>query len=138
MAGTLRDLKVWQEVVALAGEVIRSIRQNSRRETKVVSDQVMSTAISTASLIAEGHGQFLPLDQRECFHAARRELLRLETQLAVARHAELLPAPALAALTQRIHSVSRLVGGFLVYLERQVASSADEPAAGAGAVTSGS
>src|SRR5581483_8599167 len=34
MAGSLRDLKVWQEAVALGGEVLRVVRHSARRETK--------------------------------------------------------------------------------------------------------
>jgi len=122
MAGGLRDLKVWQEAVALAGETIRVMRQHMRRETKAVSDMVMLTAANTASLIADGYGRYSPPEQRQLYRAARRELFKLETQLAIAKHAELLSAGAHAELTQRIQSVSRLVGGFLVYLERQLTS----------------
>jgi len=122
MAAGLRDLKVWQEAVALAGETVRHMRQHTKRETKAVSDMVMLTAATTASLIADGYGRYSPPEQRQVYRAARRELLKLETQLAIAKHAELLSAPAHAELTQRIQSVSRLVGGFLVYLERQLTS----------------
>jgi four helix bundle protein len=73
-------------------------------------------------MIAEGYGHTSPVDQRTRLQEARRELLRLETVLAIGKHADLIPAAELASLTQRIHSVSRLVGGFLVYLERQVAT----------------
>src|SRR4051812_12778999 len=41
MAASIRDLKVWQEAVALAAEIVRSARQGARRETKVVTDQLM-------------------------------------------------------------------------------------------------
>jgi four helix bundle protein len=122
MAGTLRDLKVWAEAVALAGEVVRTVRQHSRRETKVLTEHIMMTAASAAAMIAEGYGHTSPVDQRTRLQEARRELLRLETVLAIGKHADLIPAAELASLTQRIHSVSRLVGGFLVYLERQVAT----------------
>jgi four helix bundle protein len=122
MAGGLKDLKVWQEAVALAGETVRHMRQHTKRETKAVSDMVMLTAAATASLIADGYGRYSQPEQRQVYRAARRELLKLETQLAIAKHAELLSAAAHAELTQRIHSVSRLVGGFLVYLERQLTS----------------
>jgi len=37
MAGSIRDLKVWQEAVGLAAETVRSARQGARRETKVVT-----------------------------------------------------------------------------------------------------
>ena len=41
MSSGLRELRVWQEAVSLAGDVIRALRSNVRRETKAVSDNVM-------------------------------------------------------------------------------------------------
>ena len=126
MAAGLKDLKVWQESVALAVDVIRALRPHVRRETKAMSDLAILTAASAASRIAEGYTEYAPLEQKELYRAARRELARLETQLAIARQAELLLAAPHAALTQRIHSVSRLLGGYLVYLERQLTSGDQE------------
>ena len=37
MASGVRELRVWQEAVALAGEVVRAARQGARRETKALS-----------------------------------------------------------------------------------------------------
>jgi four helix bundle protein len=121
MAASIRDLKVWQEAVALAAEAVRSARQNSRRETKVVTDQLMLTALAAASIIADGYGRYTTSEQRQLYRAAKRELLRLETQLAIARQADLMSAQTHAELTNRIQSVARLLGGYLVYLERQLA-----------------
>lgn len=120
MAASIRDLKVWQEAVALAAETVKAARQNAKRETKVVTDQMMVTAMALAGAIADGYGRYTAPEQRQLYRAAKRELLRLETQLAIARQAELLSAQALAELTARIQSVSRLLGGYLVYLERQL------------------
>jgi four helix bundle protein len=120
MAAGIRDLKVWQEAVALAAETVRSSRQNARRETKVVTDQLMVTALSVAGTIADGYGRYTAPEQRQLYRAAKRELLRLETQLAVARQADLMSAQVHADLSARIQSVSRLLGGYLVYLERQL------------------
>ena len=124
MAANIRDLKVWQEAVALAAETIRTCRQNARRETKVVSDQLMLTSLALAGAIADGYGRYTAPEQRQLYRAAKRELLRLETQLAVARQADLLSAQTLADLNVRIQSVGRLLGGYLVYLERQLAPEA--------------
>ena len=120
MAANIRDLKVWQEAVALAAETVKSARQNARRETKIVTDQLMLTALNAASTIADGHGRYTPAEQRQLYRAARRELLRLETQMSIARQAELMSATSYAELTTRMQSVSRLLGGYLVYLERQL------------------
>lgn len=122
MAAGLKDLKVWQESIALAGDVVRALRQGSRRETKVVSDQIMITALNVANHIADGYARYTPPEQRHLYRAAKRALLRLETELAAARHADLLSAGTHAELNQRIQVVGRLLGGYLVYLERQVSS----------------
>jgi four helix bundle protein len=120
MAANIRDLKVWQEAVALAAETVKSARQGARRETKVVTDQLMATALSLAGSIADGYSRFTAAEQRQLYRAARRELMRLETHIAVARQADLMSAQIHADLSNRIQSVARLLGGYLVYLERQL------------------
>jgi four helix bundle protein len=121
MAASIRDLKVWQEAVSLAAETIKAARQSARRETKVITDQLMLTAVATANTVADGYGRYTPPEQRVLYRAAKRELLRLETQLAIARQAELLSAQTFADLSSRAQSVSRVLSGYLVYLERQLA-----------------
>lgn len=121
MSGGLKDLKVWQEAVALAADVIRAMRHANRREIKAIADLVMLTALSVAAHIAEGYGRYTAPEQRQIYRAARRDLLRLETQLAVAQQADLLSAANLTHLSQRVQLVGRLLGGYLVYLDRQLA-----------------
>ena len=121
MAASIRDLKVWQEAVTLAGDVVRTARHGSRRETKVVTDQLMLTALAAASTIADGYGRYTAPEQRQLYRAAKRELLRLETQLAIARQADLISSQTHSDLSGKIQGVTRLLGGFLVYLERQLA-----------------
>ena len=120
MAANIRDLKVWQEAVALGAEVVRCAKQSTRRETKVVTDQLMLAALSAASTIADGYGRYTAPEQRQLYRSAKRELLRVETQLAIARQADLITAQAHSDLSNRVQSVSRLLGGYLVYLERQM------------------
>lgn len=120
MAAGIRDLKVWQEAVALGADMVRVARQGARRETKVVTDQLMLTGLAVASTIADGYGRYTAPEQRQLYRAAKRELLRLETQVAVARQADLLSAQTAAEIGTRIQSVGRLLGGYLVYLERQL------------------
>jgi four helix bundle protein len=120
MSTGVRDLKVWQESVALAGDVIRTLRQNIRRETKSVSDTIMATAMEVGAHIADGYGRHTAHEQRESYSSARCALLRLETELAIARQAELLPAGAFTELTARSGTVARLLGGYVVYLDRQI------------------
>ncbi|HVA58455.1 MAG: four helix bundle protein [Gemmatimonadaceae bacterium] len=121
MAGSLKDLKVWQEAVGLAADVIRATRHGNRRDVKVVAEATMITALALAEHIAEGYGRYTGPEQRQLYRAARRDLLRLETQLAVARQADVLSAGHLAQLSHRAQLVGRLLGGYLVYLDRQLA-----------------
>jgi four helix bundle protein len=121
MSSGVRELRVWQESVSLAGDVIRAIRQNIRRETKSVSDEVMATAISIGCHVADGFGRHTVEDQRNAYLEAKRALLRLETELAIARQAELIPAGSFTELTSRSNQVARLLAGYVVYLERQLA-----------------
>ena len=124
MSTGLRELRVWQESVALAGDVVRAVRPGMRRETRSVSDAAMGSAVAVATHIAEGYARPTPPEQRESYHAAKRALFRLETELAVARHADLLPAGAFADLASRSGQVAKLLTGYLIYLDRQMAEGA--------------
>src|SRR4030095_12714425 len=75
MAANVRDLKVWQKAVARAADVVRAARQHARRETKVVTDQLMLTALNAAALIADAHGRYTAPEQRHVYRAAKRELV---------------------------------------------------------------
>jgi four helix bundle protein len=119
MASGVRDLKVWQEAVALGGEVLRVVRQIARRETKSAMDLITLTALAVASHIAEGYGRYTVPEQRQLYRAAKRDLLRLETQLAILRHADLLSVSTHGDLLKRLQNVARLLAGYIVYLERQ-------------------
>ena len=123
----LRELRVWQESVSLAGDVIRAVRQGMRRETKSVSESVMTSALSVASHVADGYARAAPAEQRESYLAAKRALVRLETELAVARHADLVPTGMLGDLSSRSALVTRLLTGYLAYLDRQLAEDATRP-----------
>jgi four helix bundle protein len=120
MGLVLKDLKVWQESVALGSEVIRALRQANRREIKAVAEHVMLASLSVAEHVAEGYGRYAPGEQREMYRMAKRQLLRLETSIAIVRQAEMISVTQHAELAARIQSVSRLLSGFLVYLDRQV------------------
>jgi four helix bundle protein len=135
MSAGVRELRVWQEAVALAGDAIRAVRLNVRRETKLVSDSVLATALAVGSHIADGYARPTAPEQRESYLAAKRALLRLETELAVAKHAELIPAGAFTELTARSSQVARLLTGYLVYLDRQIADGDSRSPAPPGVVT---
>jgi four helix bundle protein len=129
MTTSLRDLKVWQESVALAGDLTRALRASTRRETKALTDRMMLTAVGIAEQVAEGHARYTSTEQREIYRAAKRDLLLVETQMAVARHADLIPAVAQANILEHVQLLHRLLAGYLVYLDRQITEETAERAA---------
>jgi four helix bundle protein len=131
MAAAIRDLKLWQEAVGLAAEVIRALRVANRREVKSVVELVMTTAVGVATCITDGYGRYDAAGQHELYTTAKRELLRLETQLSIARRADLLSAATDADLSTRAQSVARLLVGYLAYLDRQLSDRDRSPVAAA-------
>ena len=85
----------------------------------------MMSALSVAAHIADGYARVAPVEQRDSYLSAKRALLRVETELAVAKHADLLPAGSFAELTVRSGHVAMLVAGYLAYLDRQIAEGAN-------------
>jgi four helix bundle protein len=118
MIASLRDLKVWQEAVALAGDVTRAVHACSRRETRQLTDRLLHVALDVAARIAEGYARPAQPERMQLYRQARAALAVLDTLLAVARHAGLLPAPALAPLSSRAAVVGRLLASYLTLAER--------------------
>jgi four helix bundle protein len=120
MASGLRDLRVWQEAVATAAEVVKVSRKAARPETRPLTELVVRCAANLAVTIARAHARETLLAQRDALRPALESAAALETGLAIARHAELLPAPACAELAHRAASVARLLTGYIGYLDRVV------------------
>lgn len=121
MGTGLKELKLWQEAVALAADAARLARGAAKRETHAFTDRLMSAAADVAVRIAAGYTHDTPASQLEFYIGARESLVEVETLLAVGRQAGLLPAdPALAA-SARAGGVHRLLAGYVSYLGRQLA-----------------
>ena len=116
----IRDLKVWQEAVALGGDVVRAMRRHSRRETKAFTDPLLANAGQVAAKVAEGSARQSLADQRESFRRAKESLAELETRIAIARNADLLPSETATRIGQRSQTVGKLIAGYIAYLDRQL------------------
>jgi four helix bundle protein len=123
MAGTTRETKVWQEAIGLAGDVIRVVRRATRRETKAFTDALMLSSSAVAAAIAEAPTRPTPTEERECYARARKSLVALETQLALARVSGIIPASVHAQLAARVASLAQRVSNQLNHVERHVENS---------------
>lgn len=127
MATGLKELKLWQEAVALGADTLRLARRAAKRETQALTDRLITAGADVAVRIAAGYTHEAPAAQLELYVGARKSLVEVETLLSVGRQGGLLPADAAIAASARAATVHRLLAGYLAYVGRQLA----EPAAGA-------
>jgi hypothetical protein len=64
MTTGMRELKLWQEAVALGADSARLARGATRRETKVLVDRLLLAAAEVATRIAAGYTHDRPAAQR--------------------------------------------------------------------------
>lgn len=126
MATGMREFRAWQEAVATAGEVTRAARKSSKAETRSLTDLLVRCSAELALCIARAYAKTDLAAQRDAFQAAREAAASLETGLAIARHAEVLPISTCGDLASRAASTARLLTGYLTYLERQLSADAAE------------
>ena len=120
MSGGVKDLKLWQEAVALAGEALRTVKQHSRRETRAFNDRLTMEAAAIPAEIGEGYRKRSASEQLPHFEQASKALAALEADIAIIQVAGAFPEAAVATLAQRATIVGRLLHGYLSYVERQV------------------
>jgi four helix bundle protein len=119
MPNGVRELKLWQEAVALAGDVVRAVKPWAR-DHRALADATAEGAATIACAVAGGYASYSTAHQLEEYRTAERALGDLDTRLAVVRHAGLLSAATHAQLNARSLAVARLLGGYVSYVERQV------------------
>jgi four helix bundle protein len=118
MAAPTKDTKVWQEAIGLAGDIVRVVRRATRRETKAFTDAMMLSSTAVASAIAEAPTRPTAGEERECYMRARRSLVAVETQLAIARVSGIIPSSVHAQLAARVASLSQRVSNHVNHVER--------------------
>ena len=85
MAGSFRDLVVWQRSMQLTVAVYRLTQEFPREEIYGLTSQIRRSAVSLPSNIAEGHGRLNTGEYRQFLGIARGSNCELQTQLEIAR-----------------------------------------------------
>ena len=124
MGTGIKELKLWQEAVALGAEAVRLARASTKRETRAVCDRLMLAAADVATHVAAGYTHEAPEAQLAHYRQARASLVEVETLLAIGRVATLIPQDAALAASSRAGSVHRLLAGYVAYVDRQVGDAA--------------
>jgi four helix bundle protein len=80
-----RSLVVWQKAKTLATNVYRLTNSDSNKRDFSLIDQMLRSAVSVPSNIAEGDERKSDRDSVRFFHIAKGSLAELATQLEIAR-----------------------------------------------------
>ncbi len=80
-----RDLKAWQEAMALAVDVHRQLAKVPVAATRALTDQMWRSAISVPANIAEGYGRDSTGSYVQFLKIARGSLKELETHILLAQ-----------------------------------------------------
>lgn len=89
MAKTFQRLFVWEASIDLAVRVLAFADRLIARKRFAIADQLVRSAFSVPSNIAEGQGRSTTRDRRHFFVQARGSLYELETQLEIITRAKL-------------------------------------------------
>jgi four helix bundle protein len=87
-----RDLRVWQDAMALAESCYRLTRQFPRDELFGLTSQIRRASASIPANIAEGHGRETTGSFVQSLRVSQGSLKELETHLVLAERVGLLPA----------------------------------------------
>jgi len=94
-------------------EVYRATGSLPRQEIYGLTSQMRRSAVSVPSNIAEGKGRFSRKELLQFLFRARGSLLELQTQIAIARELDFLPARQSDKLTEMADEVGRLLNGLI-------------------------
>jgi len=118
---SFRDLRVWQEAMALTVEIYKSTVSFPKHELYGLTQQMRRAAVSVPSNIAEGKGHYSDKEfSRFLFHA-RGSLLELQTQLLIAAQLQYLSKEDGRRLTAMAEGVGRALSGLIGSLREKVA-----------------
>ncbi len=85
MAGSYRDLVVWQRSIELSVAVCRLAKAFPADERYGLTAQLRRAAVSVASNLAEGYGRGSKGEYRQFAGIARGSALEVQTQLVIAK-----------------------------------------------------
>jgi four helix bundle protein len=117
-----RDLRVWQDAMALAEECYAFTRPFPREEMFGMTAQIRRAAASIAANIAEGHGRENTGSFVQFLRMAQGSLKELETHVILSGRVGLAPAQVGDSLVARCEAVGRQLRALIRSLQRKTAA----------------
>ena len=112
-----RDLRVWQDAIALAETCYRLTGQFPRDELFGLTSQIRRAAASISANIAEGHGRENTGSFIQSLRIARGSLKELETHLILAERVSILAKSDMETVLGRCESLGKMVRALIRSLQ---------------------
>jgi four helix bundle protein len=116
-----RDLRVWQDAMALAETCYRLTAQFPRDELFGLTSQVRRAAASISANIAEGHGRENTGSFIQSLRVSQGSLRELETHLIFAGRVGILARPDLEPVLSRSESLGKMLRALIRSLQDKTA-----------------
>lgn len=116
MGSTFRDLRVWQEAMALTAQVYKTTAEFPKSETYGLAQQMRRAAVSVPSNIAEGKGHRSNKEFIHYLFHARGSLWELQTQILVAEELRYVSGEQGSCLLTAAENISRALNGLITSL----------------------
>jgi len=114
-----RDLRVWQEAMALAEKCYRLTKEFPRDELYGMTSQIRRSAASVPANIAEGYGRGNRGEYIQFLRVAQGSLKELETHVLLSERVRLAPAPAFQPVLEQCEVVGKMMLGLIRSLQRK-------------------
>jgi four helix bundle protein len=113
MAGSFRDLVLWQKAIAFVTDVYRATETFPQREIYGLTNQIRRAAVSIPSNIAEGKGRLSKKEFLQFLVVARGSLCEVQTQLEIATNLEFLGSDRFTSLDDQAREIGRILNGLM-------------------------
>ncbi len=113
-----KDLKVWQDAMALAEACYGETRAFPREEMFGLTAQIRRAATSVAANIAEGHGRETGGAFVQFLRVAQGSLKELETHILLSGRVGLLTAPRAESLLGRCEEIGKMLRALIRALQK--------------------
>ena len=114
-----RDLRVWQDAMALAESCYVVTRGFPREELFGLTSQIRRAATSNAANIAEGYGRENSRTYIHFLRIAQGSLKELETHLLISQRVDLAPASAVEPVLERCDPLGRMLRTLIRSIEEK-------------------
>jgi four helix bundle protein len=115
-----RDLRIWQDSMALAVECYRATRAFPKEEMFGLTAQIRRSAASIPANIAEGHGREKTQSFIQYLRIAQGSLKELETHWLLAERVGLVKNEELDPITRQCESIGKMVRLLIRSLQQNV------------------